>query len=91
MKVLFALSAVLGLVLGLSGCAQKPEPYTIQACIDGTQVAEFRDACLGQRPAEGMQPTEGQYDSDRCSTLQLRVGQFCESPAAEPAEVVVNP
>lgn len=91
MKFLFAILALLVLTLGVSGCALKPEPYTIKACIDGKQVAEFRDACLGARPAEGVPPTEGQYDSGKCSTIQLRVGQFCDSPTTEPAEVVVNP
>ena len=75
----------------LIGCAPKPEPYTIQACIDGQQVAEFRDACLGPRPAEGEEPTDSQYDAERCSQLQLRIGQFCDSPGANYAELRVSP
>ena len=75
----------------LIGCAPKPEPYTIQACIDGQQVAEFRDACLGPRPADGEEPTDGQYNAERCSQLQLRIGQFCDSPAAVAVEAIVDP
>lgn len=75
----------------LLGCAPKTEPFTIQACIDGQQVAQFRDACLGPRPATGEEPTDGQYNAELCSTLQLRIGRFCDSSAADPAELVVNP
>lgn len=86
MRIILILAALLA-----SACAPKPEPFTIQACIDGAQLAQFRDACLGPRPAEGAEPTDSQYNAELCSTLQLRVGQYCDDPATTPVEATANP
>ena len=90
MKYLIMITTIILAALA-TACAPKSEPFTVQACIDGQQVAEFRDACLGPKPVEGEAPTAGQYDRDKCSTLQVRIGQFCDAPTTEPVEVVVNP
>ena len=82
---------VMTMAVILSACAPKPEPYTIAACIDGRQVADFRKHCLGQRPEIGVPPVDGQFDYDQCSTIRVVISDACGDAGMVDADVILNP
>ncbi len=70
-------------VIGLLGGCRDSEPLTMAVCIDGWEIAQMREACLGPSDPDA----QWTYDSEACRAV--RIDLTCDDPSTGSVGVLV--